>query len=323
MKRPRALLLFSEGLDSLLAGKVLQAQGVEVVALRFITPFFGWQWKEREEEFARWVLENLGFSGAVVDLTEDFLKILAAPRHGYGRAFNPCIDCRILMLKKAKELLPVFQADFLATGEVVGQRPLTQQRNTLRHIEKEAGTIDLVVRPLSAKKLWETEPERQGLVIREKLFSLSGRGRKRQLALAKEFGLKEIPSPAGGCLLTDPNLALRFKKFLEWRGRFTPREAELLTFGRHFPLGNTWLILGRTELENKRIITLAREENTIIKLHDLPGPTGLLLGEPTKKDLEAAAKLLIRYAPKARGLKNISVRIKGPLTTEIISLEIA
>lgn len=323
MKRPRALLLFSEGLDSILAGKVLQSQGVEVVALRFITPFFGWQWKGREEEFARWVSENFGFSGAVVDLTEDFLKMLAVPRHGYGRAFNPCIDCRILMLKKAKELLPAFQADFLATGEVVGQRPMTQQRNTLRHIEKEAEVIDLVLRPLSAKKLWETEPERQGLVDREKLLSLSGRGRKRQLALAKEFGLKEIPSPAGGCLLTDPNLAPRFKKFLAWRGKFTPREAELLTFGRHFSLGNSWLILGRTELENKRIKALAKEEDTIIKLQDLPGPTGLLFGELTKKELEAAAKLLARYAPKARGLKDILVRIKGPLGTEIISLEIA
>ncbi len=323
MKRPRALLLFSEGLDSILAGKVLQSQGVEVVALRFITPFFGWQWKGREEEFARWVSENFGFSGAVVDLTEDFLKMLAVPRHGYGRAFNPCIDCRILMLKKAKELLPAFQADFLATGEVVGQRPMTQQRNTLRHIEKEAEVIDLVLRPLSAKKLWETEPERQGLVDREKLLSLSGRGRKRQLALAKEFGLKEIPSPAGGCLLTDPNLAPRFKKFLAWRGKFIPREAELLTFGRHFSLGNSWLILGRTELENKRIKALAKEEDTIIKLQDLPGPTGLLFGELTKKELEAAAKLLARYAPKARGLKDILVRIKGPLGTEIISLEIA
>ena len=323
MKRPRALLLFSEGLDSILTGKVLQSQGVEVVALRFVTPFFGWQWKGREEEFVRRVSKNFGFSGVVIDLTEGFLKMLAAPKHGYGRAFNPCIDCRILMLKKAKELLPAFQADFLATGEVVGQRPMTQQRNTLRHIEKEAEVIDLVLRPLSAKKLWETEPERQGLVDREKLLSLSGRGRKRQLALAKEFGLKEIPSPAGGCLLTDPNLAPRFKKFLDWRGGFTPREAELLTFGRHFPLGNSWLILGRTELENKRIKALAREEDTIIKLQDLPGPTGLLLGEPTKKDLETAAKLLTRYAPKARGLKDILVRIKGPSGTEIVPLEIA
>ncbi len=323
MKRPRALLLFSEGLDSILAGKVLQSQGVEVVALRFITPFFGWHWKGCEEEFARWVSKKFGFSGAVVDLTEDFLKMLAAPGHGYGRAFNPCIDCRILMLKRAKELLPVFQADFLATGEVVGQRPMTQQRNTLRHIEKEAGVTDLVLRPLSAKKLWMSEPERQGLVDREKLFSLSGRGRKRQLALAKEFDLKEIPSPAGGCLLTDPNLAQRFKKFLDWKGEFTPREAELLTFGRHFPLENSWLILGRTELENKKLMTLAKEEDTIIKIQDLPGPTGLLLGEPTEKDLKTAAKLLVRYAPKARGVKKVFLRVKRPSSTEIASLEIA
>jgi hypothetical protein len=315
MKRPRALLLFSEGLDSILAGKVLQAQGLEVFALRFITPFFGWCWKGREEEFSRFVSENFGFFGEVVDLTEDFLEILAHPQHGYGSGFNPCVDCRILMLRKAKELMPAFSASFLATGEVVGQRPMTQQRHTLRHIEKEAGVVGKVLRPLSAQKLWETEPERQGLVDRARLLAIAGRGRKQQLALARELGLKEIPSPAGGCLLTDPNLAPRFRRFLEWRGRFTPREAELLTFGRHFPLEKSWLVLGRIEAENRRLLALSEEEDTLLKLRDIPGPTGLLLGSPTEEEIKAAAYKLVRYAPKARGLPRVPVRVlrKGQL----------
>lgn len=321
MKRPRALLLFSEGLDSILAGKVLEAQGVEVVALRFITPFFGWQWKGREEEFVRLVAEELGFFGAVVDITPEFLEVLVHPKHGYGSGFNPCVDCRILMLKKAKELLPFYEADFLATGEVVGQRPMTQQRHTLRHIEKEAGVVGEVLRPLSSHKLWETEPERQGLVDRARLLGLSGRGRKRQLSLAKEFDLKKVPSPAGGCLLTDPNLVPRFQMFLKWRGRLSPREAELLTFGRHFPLSESWLVLGRIEAENKRLQALAEEGDTILKLKDIPGPTGLLLGSPTEEDLRAAACTLVRYAPKARGLARLSVRVLHQDREETILLD--
>ncbi len=302
--KTKALLLFSEGLDSILAGKLLTAQGIQVLALRFITPFFGWSWHGREEEFARWVREEFGFEGQVLDITRDFLPVLTHPKHGYGSAFNPCIDCRILMLRKAKALLPSYGAHFLATGEVVGQRPMTQQRPTLRHIEKEAGVLEEVVRPLCARKLWETIPEREGLVDRSHLLALSGRGRKRQLALAREFGLRKIPSPAGGCLLTDVNLAERFRGFVAWKegAPLEPREAELLTFGRHFRLGQAWLVLGRVAAENQRLTALALAQDTLIKLKDIPGPTGLILGNPQPDDLQEAASLVVRYAPKARNV---------------------
>ncbi len=310
--KKRALLLFSEGLDSILAGKLLKEQGIEVVALKFITPFFGWQWKGKEEEFNTYVQNEFGFTaGLIQDITEEYLKMLANPPHGYGSGFNPCIDCKILMLKKAKEMMAEVGAQFLATGEVVGQRPMSQQRNTLRHIEKEAQVEDVLLRPLSAQKLPPSKPEKEGLIDREKLLDISGRGRKKQLALAKAFGLKKIPSPAGGCLLTDPALAPRIKRFFEYKkGAVSPREAELLTFGRHFELPHgSWFILGRTEAENRKILTLTEPQDVILKLNQIPGPTGLILGLKDENDLKEAARLLKRYAPKARQLEKAPVKI--------------
>ncbi len=321
MRRPLAILLFSEGLDSILAGKILMAQGINVLAIRFITPFFGWHWKGREKEFSSVVQEKFGFSGEIIDITEDFLNMLSSPLHGYGSAFNPCIDCRILMLRKAKDLMPVFQADFIATGEVVGQRPMTQRQNIMRHIEKEAGVDGILLRPLSAKKLPETKIEREGIVDRDKLLGISGRGRKVQIKLAKEFGLKDIPSPSGGCLLTDPNFKERFKAFLEWNGGFDLRDAQLLTFGRHFKLNNTWFVLGRTEKENRRLRNLFQHQDILIKLANVPGPTGLLLGKISEKDIIAAANLIKRYAPKARSMKTLSLKIISHGKEEIILLD--
>ncbi|NPB09036.1 MAG: hypothetical protein GXO17_01655 [Thermodesulfobacteria bacterium] len=308
--KKRVLLLFSEGLDSLLAGKLLAAQGLDVVAVRFITPFFGWSWKGREEEFAAKLREH-GFEGFVKDITPEYLKMLANPAHGYGSGFNPCIDCKILMLKEAQKLLDEVGAEIIATGEVVGQRPMSQQRNTLRHIEKEAGLVGRVLRPLSAKKLPPTEYEKAGLVERERLLDVSGRGRKVQLKLAQEFGLKEIPSPAGGCLLTDPSLAPRIRRFFQLKdGRVSPREAELLVFGRHFELPTgAWLVIGRNEAENRRLLSLVGERDVILKLSQIPGPTGLLLLRDDEESLLEAGRLIKRYAPKARGLEKVPLRI--------------
>ncbi len=319
MKR-RALLLFSEGLDSILAGKILQEQGIEIIALRFITPFFGWQWKGKEEAFDRYVQEEFGFEkGLIVDLSAEFLKMLAQPKHGYGSGFNPCVDCKILMLKKAKKLMPVLGAHFLVTGEVVGQRPMSQQRNTLRHIEKEAGVEDVLLRPLSAKKLKPSRVEEMGLVDRERLLDISGRGRKKQLSLAQALGLKKIPSPAGGCLLTDPALAPRFERFFALKGgEVTPKEAEILTFGRHFELpGGSWLVIGRNQAENARLQALVGDR-TILKLSQIPGPTGALLIEKGEQDLQEAASLIKRYAPKARNLEKVAIRVIRKGKEEII-----
>ncbi len=308
--KKKVLLLFSEGLDSLLSGKILAAQGLPVVAVRFITPFFGWSWKGREEEFGAKLKEH-GFEALVLDITPEYLKMLAAPPHGYGSGFNPCIDCKILMLRQAKALLPKLGAEIIATGEVVGQRPMSQQRHTLRHIEKETGLIGRILRPLSAKRLPPTIYEEKGWVDRTRLLDIAGRGRKIQLQLAREFGLKEIPSPAGGCLLTDPSLAPRIRDFFQLKkGQVHPREAELLVFGRHFALPKDgWLVIGRNEAENKRLLALAREGDLVLKLAEVPGPVGLVLFTTDPEAVLFAAKLLKRYAPKVRDREGVPVRV--------------
>ncbi|OAG28680.1 hypothetical protein [Thermodesulfatator autotrophicus] len=307
----KALLLFSEGLDSILAGKLIASQGIDVVAVRFITPFFGWHWKGREKDFDQYVQEEFGFAAGVIkDITPAYLKMLKAPPHGYGSQFNPCIDCKVLMLKEAKKLMEELEAGFIITGEVVGQRPMSQMKNTLRHIEKAAGLEGLLLRPLSALKLKETLPEKLGIVKREKLLDISGRGRKRQLTLARELGLKKIPSPAGGCLLTDPAIAPRIKRYFELKdGQVTSWEAEALTFGRHFELpGGSWLVLGRNAEENEKLFCLSPKNSVFLRLADIPGPTGLFLSFH-EEDLEHAARLVKKYAPKARNLEKVTVKV--------------
>lgn len=249
----KALLLFSEGLDSILAGLILKREQIEVCAVRFITPFFGWKYRENPQLYFE-KIKDFGFDeGLLLDITEDFLEILRKPAHGYGDQANPCIDCKILFLRKAKELLSQIGADFIATGEVVGQRPMSQNRNALELIEREAGVEGLLLRPLSAKLLKETIPEKKGIIKRENLYSHWGRGRAFQLTLAKEFGLKEIPTPAGGCLLTDPIIGERVLRVIKERRPLTPLTAQLLVMGRHYFDDGSWFVLGRNEEENRRI----------------------------------------------------------------------
>jgi len=305
MPKARALLLFSGGLDSLLAGKVLQAQGIEVWAVRFITPFFHWGWRGREEEFDRLLQEKYGFRGLIRDISEEYLRMLRDPPHGFGSAANPCIDCKILMLRRAREMLPEVEADFLATGEVVGQRPLSQRRNLLRHIEKEAGVEGILLRPLCARRLPPTEPEKKGLVERERLYDFHGRGRKPQIRLAREFGITDYPTPAGGCILTDPTIGGRIRRLLALRGGLSVREAELSLLGRHFIEEGFWLVVGRRETENRRLVELARPEDRLFKIRGVPGPTGLLVegrGDPAR-----VKEILKHYTPKARDLPEVEL----------------
>ncbi len=305
MAKARVLLLFSGGLDSILAGKVLQEQGLEVWAVRFITPFFHWSWKDREEAFDQEVRGKYGFRGLIRDISLEYLEMFKAPPHGFGSAANPCIDCKILMLRKAKEMLPEVGAAFLATGEVVGQRPMSQRRNIMRHIEKEAQVTDILLRPLCAKRLPPTKPEREGLVDRERLYDFSGRGRKAQMRLAQALGVKEYPSPAGGCILTDPVIGERLQKLLKIRGGLSVREAELSLLGRHFVTEDSWLILGRKEAENRRLLSLATPSDRVFRLKGLPSPVALLVGG--KGDLEEVKALLKRYTPKARSLPEVEL----------------
>ncbi|MEZ0344785.1 MAG: tRNA 4-thiouridine(8) synthase ThiI [Caldimicrobium sp.] len=293
----KALLLFSEGLDSTLSGLILKREGIEVIAVRFITPFFGWKYKRNPQAFEE-KIKSLGFDkGLVIDVTEEYLEILKNPKHGYGDYANPCIDCKIFFLKKAQALMEKLSCDFIATGEVLGQRPMSQNKMAMEIIEKEAGVSGLLLRPLSAKLLKETEPEKKGLVRRENLFGHRGRRRLFQLELAKEFGLKEIPTPAGGCLLTDPVIGGRVLKVLKERRTLTPLTAELLTLGRHHFEVEIWVVLGRNEEENKKIKEIAGQTLPLFTLNEPSPLLAVIEGSPSEEYLK---ELLLKYSKKAR-----------------------
>lgn len=315
MKGITALGLFSGGLDSILACRVIMAQGIRVVALKFVTPFFDDALLRTREEYRAEVREKYGIDVSIADLSEGYIKLLRDPPHGYGKHFNPCVDCKIFMLRRARHLLDEYGASFLITGEVIGQRPMSQRRDTLRVIERESGCEDILLRPLCAKLLSETRPEREGLVDRQKLLAFSGRGRRQQMNLAEEFGIREYPSPAGGCILTDPNLAARIEHYYQGRfnlsvSDFKANDIRLLLVGRQFRLPDgSWFVLGRDEKENSRIESLAGEGDWLFHMPDRPGPTGLLrraaesiTGSGLDQDvLRTCAGLVVRYGRKSNG----------------------
>ncbi len=297
---PRAIVLSSKGLDSLLVIYLLKKLGITPIPVRFITPFFSWEYHFYPEKFEE-ELKELGLEeGYVVDITKEFLEILRNPEYGRGDYANPCIDCKILMLKKAKEIMEKIGADFIATGEVVGQRPMSQNKNSLELIEKKAGVSGILLRPLSAKLLSPTEPELKGLVDREKLYDIYGRRREVQFKLAREFGLKKIPSPSGGCLLTDPVIGSRVLKALKLKKDLNPVTAQLLTLGRHFLERDFWFVLGRRKEENEKICQIVEGKYPVFSL-DVPSPVGVIVDGHSSNQSEAQLKeLLIKYSKKAR-----------------------
>ena len=286
----KALILLSGGLDSILAAKMMLNQGVEVEAIHFAMVFSA----SRAEKTAA----DLGIKITVKNITDEFLEVVKNPKHGYGSGTNPCIDCKIFMLKKAKAFMEDVGASFIVTGEVLGERPMSQRRDTIMLIEKEAGLKGLILRPLSAQLFDPTIPEEKGIVDRERLLAISGRSRKPQMALAKKFGIDEYPNPAGGCLLTDPAFSKRVKDLLG-HNVFTLDNIALLKVGRHFRLSESCkLIVGRNEKENETINTLSREKDLLMDAKDLPGPIGLLRGVATTEDLGLALKVVARYVDK-------------------------
>jgi tRNA U34 2-thiouridine synthase MnmA/TrmU len=293
----RALGLFSGGLDSMLAAAVLRAQGLEVTLICLVTPFFG---AARAKESAA----HLNLPLREVDITDKYLPLIYDPPHGWGRGHNPCIDCHILMLREAGARLSAEGFDLLFTGEVLGQRPMSQNRGSLNLIARESGFADVLLRPLSAKFLKTTQPELEGLVDRERLLNLSGRGRKRQMALAEEFGITRYPAPAGGCLLTDPGYAARLKELLRHLQEVPAprRELELLKYGRHFRLpGGAKAVVGRTQRENEALLDLKTPGDFLVKVEKIPGPLVLVCGAESPEDLEAAAMLAAAYSDASLG----------------------
>ncbi len=300
----KAVALFSGGLDSTLAIKLVLEQGVEVIGLHFVTPFCTCDKKGCGASTIK-VAQQLGIKVKTISLTDEYFEIVKNPKFGYGANLNPCIDCRILILKKAKGFMNEIGASFLVTGEVLNQRPMSQRRNTLFLIEKEAGVEGIVLRPLSAKVLPPTIVELEGIVDRNKFLDIVGRSRKIQLSLVKEYGIEGYGCPSGGCLLTDPIFAKKMRDLIEHKPNFSLTDVNLLKIGRHFRINNnTKLIVGRDEKENNFLLNISQKEHFVFLPINTKGPVGLGDGEFSEEELYLCAKIIARYSNKiSEGIK--------------------
>ncbi len=304
-KRVRALSLLSGGLDSRLAVCVLKEQGVEVQGVVFESPFFC-------SDAAKAAAVQLGIVLHLVDFTRDILSLLDKPKHGFGSCMNPCIDCHALMLRRAGEMLEEKGCHFLCTGEVLNERPMSQNRQAMTCVAKESGYEDLILRPLSAWLLSETLPEREGWVDRKRLLGIQGRGRKIQFDLAEKYQLKDYPNPAGGCRLTEPNFCKRLKDLKDHEGLDGVRSLTLLRYGRHFRLAdNMKLIIGRDAHDNAFLEGAAELYDLVLKVEKIPGPTCLLPFTATREQISQAAAICARYSDCASDTEPVLVRVKS------------
>ncbi|MEM3616600.1 MAG: tRNA 4-thiouridine(8) synthase ThiI [Candidatus Bathyarchaeia archaeon] len=294
----KALALFSGGLDSSLAIRLLQEQGIEVEAITFLTPFY----TAKAGGFSlQRAAERLGVPLKVVRLGLEYLRIIRKPKHGYGRHMNPCIDCHIFMLKKAKRYAKQIGADFIVTGEVLDERPMSQHMKALKIVEEESSLKGRLLRPLSAKLLPPTEAEKRGLVDRSKLLDIRGRSRKKQLALAKAYGVTEYQSPAGGCLLTYKEFAAKLRDLLQHKKRISMADLELLKVGRHFRFGKNKIIVGRNKEENEMLLRLKSRNDYFFEAQGCGSPITLLQGPKKKQAIEKAAQLTAYYSDQKTG----------------------
>jgi len=302
-KTVRALGLCSGGLDSMLAGLVLRDQGIHVEWITFETPFFS-------ARKARRAAEQTGIELHVQDLTPEYLVLIKDPPAGFGKNMNPCMDCHSLMFRKAGEFMQAGGFDFLFSGEVVGQRPMSQNANSLRYVAKHSGFDSAILRPLSALRLPPTPMEQQGLVDRDRLLDFSGRSRKPQMALARKFGITDYPTPAGGCLLTDPGYSRRLKDLFDHDVELTPGALHLLKYGRHMRLNPaSKIIVGRTQQDNEQIMRHCDlQRDAVIKTNGYPGPTVILPGGGPKEVLFLAGAICAGYS-KAPEMATASVQI--------------
>jgi tRNA-uridine 2-sulfurtransferase len=311
-RRARGLGLCSGGLDSMLAALILRAQEIEVEWIAFETPFFS-------SAKARKASRLTGIPLTVKPIYNEFMVMLRNPAAGYGKCMNPCLDCHTLMFRLAGEVMHEQNFDFLFSGEVLGQRPMSQTKPSLRYVEKHSGLSGYILRPLSAKLLPETLPEQRGLVDREKLLGIHGRGRKDQIALANSFGISDYPAPAGGCLLTDKGFSRRLKDLFDYGSTATENEVHLLKFGRHFRLNpQAKLIVGRTESDNESILRHhdpARD--VVLDVRDYPSPIGILSGAADERTVFLAAAICVGYS-RAPKLAQVDVVLKRPEGEQII-----
>ncbi len=307
----KAIALLSGGLDSTLAARLVLDQGVNLEALNFMTVFCTCTNRGATCLASQKAVETLGIPLKVFNVSEEYLDVVKNPKHGYGSNMNPCIDCRIFMLKKAKAYMEESGARFIVTGEVLGQRPMSQRRDAMRLIEKEAGLGGLILRPLSAQFLPITLPEREGWIDREKLLNIQGRSRKPQIRLAEQYNIHDYPCPAGGCLLTDPGFARRMRDLMNHEPDFSLNDVHLLKFGRHFRLSpKVKLVVGRNEEDNQKIETFSQVRDILLKTVRYPGPLALLRGEASEAEMEKAASITARYS-KAKGMEKVEVYFRN------------
>lgn len=311
-EKRKVVALLSGGLDSQLAVKMMQKQGFEVSAVAIKTPFCdfdcgrgcGFEIRERAD--------TLGVELKTVYLGDEYIEMLKNPKHGFGSGMNPCIDCRAMMFRAAKKHMEEIGADFIISGEVLGQRPMSQHGPALKTIEKESDLEGKIVRPLSAALLPPTDPEKSGLIKRENLGMIKGRSRKPQLQLAREFEIENPPNAGGGCLLTDPAFAIRAKDLFKHTETPTTNDIDLLKIGRHFRFDeNVKLVVGRNKDENEVMKALALPDDVLLEAQDHVGPVSLLRGKDLKRFEELAAAITLRYSDAPKDKESIVIAEKG------------
>lgn len=293
----KGLVLLSGGLDSILAAKILLEQGVELEAVNFKTSFNSSS-RKCQKSISQKASDQLGISLGTVDITtEEYLDVIKNPEHGYGSSMNPCVDCRIFMFKKAKEYMEKIGASFIVTGEVLGERPMSQRSDMIRHIEKESGLKGLIVRPLSAKLLESSAAEAEGVVDRSRLFDIRGKSRKQQIELAKRLGIADYPNPSGGCLLTEKGFAKKVRDLLD-HDALSMENIELLKLGRHFRLTpQAKFVIGRDSKENECLLEMGQKGDIFFDAKGIPGPIGLLRGIGITQDMtKSCCEIVLKYS---------------------------
>lgn len=319
--QPKAVALISGGLDSLLAAKTVMDQGVHVEGINFFTGFCveghthairKQDQKKVKRNNALWVAEQLGIKLHIVDIVEEYKDVVINPKHGYGANLNPCLDCKVFMVQKAREWIEAKGFDFIVTGEVIGQRPMSQRKDTMPVIQKESGIDDRLLRPLCAKNLPETLPEREGWVDREKMHGITGRSRKPQMALAEQYGFVDYAQPAGGCcFLTDEQYSVKLADLWQHRGekRYELDDIMLLKVGRHVrPTDNFKLIIAREEGEGKFMYGYRKQ---FVSLQTLShgGPMALIEGQASAEEIKLAASIVARYS-QGRDADGVEVEVR-------------
>ncbi|MBC8439591.1 MAG: tRNA 4-thiouridine(8) synthase ThiI [Deltaproteobacteria bacterium] len=311
----KGLGLCSGGLDSILSALLLQRQGIDITWICFETPFFS-------SESAQKASRMTGIPLMTLDITDDYMEMMKSPRAGFGKNMNPCMDCHALMFSKAGEILKTKGFLFLFSGEVLGQRPKSQNKNSLRYVEKNSGFDGQILRPLCARLLPETLIEQKGLVDRQKLMDISGRSRKIQMQMAKAFGIKEYPSPAGGCLLTDKIFSDRLKDLMNTQKLFNKRELYYLKHGRHFRLDSkTKVIVGRSEKDNQHLLNyFEKNMDLLLRPAKIPGPDVILTGKGNKKNIQTAAMICASYTKSIPG-ENADIKVIKKNDATILSIK--